>query len=284
VSASESIVKVIPSRKRADKIPYMLKCFPDALVCVDERERDDYVDVVPKERLVLHPPTRCSPEVRNWMIDYFQEDCIFQIDDDFEKIQCYCNADIRQVNFIKDPNHIRQIIDNAHQIALDANIGVFCWARFGNPMQYQPFQPMSLCGSPVMCAFGMRGTARHRKFDASVPGMADLQFSMETLRDDRIMFCDMRYYWDFGKIYGGTGGNLGMVSSEQRKNVVKVMQARWTKYLHIGNSRDATSKGSKTRLNPDTQAISIRVQRKSLQAVRSGFRQDVGQPPARAAE
>jgi len=101
--------------------------------------------------------------------------------------------------------------------------------------------------------------------------MADLEFTLESYRDDRVIYCDCRYYWDFGKIYGGVGGNLGMVSGETRKNTVRVMRARWTKYLHIGNSRDATSKGSKTRLNADTQAISIRVQRKSLQAVRSGF-------------
>jgi glycosyltransferase involved in cell wall biosynthesis len=249
----------------------MLKCFPDALVCVDEAEKADYEEVVPRGRLVLHPPTNNVVDVRNWMIDYFQEDCIFQIDDDFEKIQCYCNADIRDITFIRDPVHIAQIIDNAHWPAFDLGIGVFCWARFGNPINYSPFQPMSLCGAPVMCAFGMRGSARKRKFDNSVPGMADLQFSLETYRDDRIAYCDTRYYWDFGKIYGGVGGNLGMVSTEMRENTVRVMRSRWTKYLHIGNSRDATSKGSKTRLNTDTQAISIRVARKSLQAVRSGF-------------
>jgi hypothetical protein len=271
MSAPESRVIVIPSRRRVTNIPNMLKCFPDALVCVEDSEEEDYLQVVSKDKLVLHPPLTGSAAIRNWMIDYFQEDCIFQLDDDFRRIQCYCNADIRDVSYITDPEHITGIIDNAHWPAFDLGVGVFSWARFANPMQYRPYEPMLLCGTPIMCAFGLRGPARQRKFDLGVPHMADLNFAMETYRDDRIAYVDGRYYWDFGKIYSGVGGNQGMVSYDQRKTSLRIMRSRWTRYLSVGSAQETAGKGMKSAtLRPDTQAISIRIQRKSVQAAK-GF-------------
>jgi hypothetical protein len=249
----------------------MLKCFPEAIVCVEDSEAEDYKPVVPGSQLVLHPPLHGSADIRNWMIDYFQEDCIFQVDDDFKRIQCYCNADVRHVSHITEADHIRGIIDNAHWPAFDLGLGVFSWARFANPMQYRPYEPVLLCGTPIMCAFGLRGPARRRKFDLSVPHMADLNFAMETYRDDRIAYVDARYYWDFGKIYSGVGGNQGMVSYSQRQNSIRLMRSRWTRYLTVGSAQETSGKGLKSAtLRPDTQGISIRIQRKSVQAAK-GF-------------
>jgi hypothetical protein len=273
MAAPESRVTVIPSRRRPGNIPNMMRCFPDAYVCVEDSEENDYKDVVPHGRLVLHPPLSGSAAIRNWMIDHFQEDCIFQVDDDFKRIQCYCNADIRDVSYISEADHIAGIVDNAHWPAFDLGIGVFSWARFANPMQYRPFEPILLCGTPIMCAFGLRGPARHRKFDPAVPHMADLNFAMETYRDDRVAYVDARYYWDFGKIYSGTGGNQGMVSYEQRTNSLRLMRSRWTRYLIVGGSQETPGKKTGLKaatLRPDTQGISIRIQRKSVQAAK-GF-------------
>ena len=261
----ETIAKVIPSRRRAGNIRHMLRCFPDAFVCIEESELDDYLTTTPKDQIVTHPKLSGAAEVRNWMIDHFQEDCLFMIDDDFQKVICYGNHDVRKVTSTKDPNHIAAIIDNAHWPAFDLDIGVFSWARYANPMQYRPFEPILLCGTPIMCGFGLRGPARTRKFDLGVPHMADLNFAMETYRDDRIAYVDGRYYWDFGKIYTGTGGNQGMVTHDQRQNSIRLMRSRWTKYLKIGGEK----KGPKN-LKNDTQGLSIRIQRKSLQAAK-GF-------------
>jgi glycosyltransferase involved in cell wall biosynthesis len=271
VAAPESRAIVIPSRRRAGGIPQMLKCFPDAYVCVEDSEENDYKTVVPRDQLVLHPPLGGAAHVRNWMIDYFQEDCIFQVDDDFRRIQCYCNADVRDVSYITDASHIAGVIDNAHWPAFDLGIGVFSWARFANPMQYRPFEPMLLCGTPIMCSFGMRGPARTRKFDPAVPHMADLNFAMETYRDDRIAYVDARYYWDFGKIYSGVGGNQGLVTYDQKKNSIRLMRSRWTRYLTYGSAQETGGRGMKSAtMKPDTQGISIRIPRKSIQAAR-GF-------------
>ena len=98
VAAPETRITVIMSRRRPLNMAHMFRCFPDAYVCVEDSEERDYKAFVPDGRLVLHPPMTGSAEVRNWMIDHFQEDCIFQVDDDFRRIQCYCNADIREVS------------------------------------------------------------------------------------------------------------------------------------------------------------------------------------------
>ena len=105
---------------------------------------------------------------------------------------------------------------------------------------------------------------------------------METYRDDRIAYVDARYYWDFGKIYSGTGGNQGMVSFDQKKNSLRLMRSRWTRYLSVGTSQDRPSKGLKSAtLKPDTQGISIRIPRKSVQAAR-GFPGAVAATPEEA--
>jgi hypothetical protein len=266
----ESRAIVIPSRLRSHNMPKMLASFPDAYVTVDEREKSFYMDVVPSRQLILHPPFESIPQIRNWILATFQEDCIVQIDDDFKKVVSFGVPGTSRPHSYTDPADLKDIIDAAHWPAQDADLGVFCWSRIANPIGYRPFDPVALYGTPVMCAFGMRGRARNRQFDDAVRGMADIDFTMRTHLVDRIMFTDTRFYWDFGKIFSGEGGNQGNITLDHRKNAVQLIRSRWKKYISIGHQKNF-GPNSPMRRKKDTQSVSIRIPRKSQQAV-SGLR------------
>jgi len=66
-----------------------------------------------------------------------------------------------------------------------------------------------------MCTFGLRGAARNRKFDPQMIGREDIDFSLQSLMDDRIMLGDMRFYFDHGRIFSGRGGNAGKITRDE---------------------------------------------------------------------
>ncbi len=59
----------------------------------------------------------------------------------------------------------------------------------------------------------MRGPARARVWDRNLPGRSDLDFTLQTMMEDRILLADMRWYFDHGRIFSGKGGAVGIVSS-----------------------------------------------------------------------
>ena len=58
---------VIPSRRRAGSIAGdTLRLFPDAIVCVDESEMNDYAGC--GARLLAHPPLSGLAAIVNWIL------------------------------------------------------------------------------------------------------------------------------------------------------------------------------------------------------------------------
>src|SRR5262245_52378440 len=72
---------VVPSRGRPDNCARVLALLPNAMICVDERERDDYRKHVPSKQLLVHPPSTGAPAARNWIIENVTASCLIQCDD-----------------------------------------------------------------------------------------------------------------------------------------------------------------------------------------------------------
>lgn len=190
--------------------------------------------------------------IRNWLSREIQEDCLVEIDDDLVCIRPL----IGRQRPVTDPKTIEDVIRTAQVVSADLGINVFCWSRARNvAMAHPELLPVRFV-QPVSSSFGLRGAARQRPFDEGLPGRADLDFTMRTLLEDRILYADMRWYFDHGRIFSGKGGAVGMISAEQYRRTTEEIYRRWGRF--VGRRRPAwiKRKGS-------TSPMSIKVTRHS---------------------
>lgn len=220
---------VCPSRKRTFLMGRYMAMFPYATVTVDESEMDAYAPFVPKEQLVPHPPFSCLPEIRNWILDTFTEPCIVMSDDDI----CQVKVLGGHMRGLKRAADLQRLIENGLQIAEDLDIGLFGW----NPScplvsDYFVRDPISLtkdCAGIV----GIRGPARHRRYDLGATGRADVDFTLQALAEDRIVLIDLRFHFDVGTNQSLKGGALGLISEEQRIKASDYTRKKWGNFIAL---------------------------------------------------
>lgn len=256
---------VIPSHARVANMPRMLHFFPDAIVCVDEREEHEYAQVVPRDQLLLHPTVPTLPKIRNWILDNVKTDGVVMIDDDLEKVLAMV---WRRPRHITHPASIRQIVENGLQIAADLNKSVFCWGRVRLPMgdgaSMKSFRMTCLISS----SYAVIG--RRFRFDESFACNADIDFTLQHLLKERVVLQDSRFYFDHGSIEGGRGGAQAVRSHEALQQWRIQMKAKWKQHILIGvkpMSSYATVVGAKQRSRPGNLANRIAVRRKGILAV-----------------
>lgn len=247
---------IVPSRKRSQAMPRILKLLPDALICIDEREISDYRRVVPEQQLITHPATSNLSQVRNWIIEEIECRCLIQVDDDLKRVVI---SDGFSSRVTVDPDEIKQIFVNASNVCEDLGLGVFAFCRQPNPMvARQDETPFRLVG-PVSCTFGMLGSARERLFDERFIGRDDFDWTMRTLIDDRVLFIDNRFYFDHGPIFSGRGGNVGLVNQKSFEKSSSILKQLYGNAINFSVSRNPH--GKKQTRDPTSQ-MSIRVTRK----------------------
>lgn len=219
---------VIPSRARAQKAAHALSLIPTATIYVDERERDDYANI-PPDKIRFHRPSKNGPDMRNMLARDFKQPVIIQVDDDLRGVRM-ASTNFRRL--VTDPDVILQIIENGVMIAEDLEIGCFGWGRTGNVMFYKAMDPIAFV-HPIFASFGIRGSARHRTFDTTIPGRADVDFTMQALLHDRVVCVDRRFYFDHGPIFTGRGGNVDLIDRNQFEKSTEVLVQRWRRYVKV---------------------------------------------------
>jgi hypothetical protein len=200
----------------------MLSLMPDALICVDERERKDY-SAVPKKQLLLHPPLTGAPAARNWIIRNVTAPCLIQSDDDLVGIR----SNIGAKRFITDPDEVMAIIENGVQCCADLKLTTFCWSRTANTTIVRPDERPIVPTQQVYGCWGVMGKARKRLYDETLKSRADLDWTMRTLLEDRIVLADVRFYFDYGRSFSGVGGQSGLVTPEDFKRSTEIVAKRW---------------------------------------------------------
>lgn len=231
---------VIPSRKRTWLMPRMRALFPTADVTVDETEMAAYASYVPAARLIPHPPLPSITAIRNWMLDTFPEPCLVMIDDDVEFVKVLGGV----MRGLKRAADILRLIENQIQIACDLDVGVFGWNP-SCPLVSDWFarDPIAF-NRPVVSAFGIRGAARTRRFDVKAVGRADLDWTLQALRDDRIVLVDQRFHFSVGTNETLPGGALGLITEDTRVQATTYLRAKW------GPMIQPRVKGQKPKLPP----------------------------------
>jgi len=243
----------IPSRRRLRQVKRTLTMLPTAKVFVDRREEKEYRQVVGSKRLVLQDPCEGNRAARDMIMDACKASCLVMVDDDLRGVSSLTG---RSVRVYREPGPILQIVENMVTIAADLGVKMFCWNRNPLPLQFFACDPIGLTG-PLAGAWGMIG--RDLRFDRRMFSLEDADLTMQCLLKHRLILCDRRFYWDFGPIWGGKGGNQGLRTAETHAKERAVLAAKWGRYLYVGESRnqigaDRSRKGL---------AMSVRVARRS---------------------
>lgn len=218
---------VVPSRKRAHNMETIRWLLPSAKICIDEREVDDYAPYVEKSRLLVHPPLDGLPGTINWMMDNVQTECLVEIDDDF----CGVQVNVGSKRFITDSEEILGIIENAATCTKDLGLTAFCWSRTPNTTIINPAMRPIVPTQSVCNAIGLMGAAKRRHYDPALLGRADVDWTLRTLLEDRCVYADVRFYFDCGRVFGGRGGNVGLVTPEIFKKSSQGLIERWGRHV-----------------------------------------------------
>lgn len=218
---------VVPSRKRPHNMETIRWLLPTAKICIDEREVDDYAPYVEASRRLVHPPIDGLPGTINWMMDHVDAPALIEIDDDF----CGVQSNVGAKRFIIDAEEILAIIENALTAASDLGLTTFCWSRTPNTTIIHPDTRPIVPTQSVCNAFGIMGAARHRHYDTAMLGRADVDWTLRTLHEDRCVYADVRFYFDCGRVFGGRGGNVGLVTPEIFKNSSRLIVDKWGKHV-----------------------------------------------------
>jgi hypothetical protein len=241
---------VVPSRARPGSVPKVLRLLPTAVVCIDDRERDDYAAVTPASQLLLHPPTETIGEVRQWILDEIPGPVVM-IDDDLRDVRPMVGVKRKPIT---DPDVIRVIIENGVRCATDLGLHLFSWNRNPVPMYFQPNNPIEFAG-PCAGAFGVIG--RKFRFDTSLIHGEDCDLTMQALLRDRVVLIDNRFYWQFGPVHQGEGGLQQIRTHEKIKADIDKLRKRWGSYLVL----DAKPGSQAHRKRSRALSMSIRVKR-----------------------
>ncbi len=216
---------VVPSRKRAHNMATIRSLLPSAIICVDEREAAEYGAVVPASNLLLHPPMDGLWNVINWMMDAIKTETLIEIDDDFRGVQVTMGS----MRYLTDPEEILAVLENAMTCCADLGLSTFCFSRTPNTSVIRPDSRPIVPTQSVCNAFGVMGAARHRKYDSQFAGRADVDWALRTLLDDRLVYADIRFYFDCGMVFSGRGGNVGLIDTEIFENSSRKLKEKWGK-------------------------------------------------------
>lgn len=217
---------VIPSRARVHNIRTIRQLFPDAWICVDERETEAYARGGAGERLWVHPPLpHHYGGVVRWIIDHTREPALFLADDDIRQVVCLVG---RRPRKIRDWAAVRAIIETHLQLAEDLGVSVFSFSRLANPLTFASYDPFGL-SDHVDCAWGLiRGNV---SVDATAGSYVADDLLLSALLADRVVLVDRRYYFDAGPTGHGAGGLQGMRTLASEQGYMRHMREKWGRWV-----------------------------------------------------
>jgi hypothetical protein len=194
---------------------------------------------------------------------------VVEIDDDLIAVRAWSGEGSRHIwHRLTNPEDILQIIENGVQIAEDLDISAFGWGKNMNTAyikaDHKPIVPVAL----VANAFGVRGKARHRRYDEEMIGRASVDWTLRTLLHDRCVMVDKRVFFDCGAIFGGTGGNAGIFTAKKYEVATKRLKDTWGAHVKfggdIGKATSALKKDRNGKRIPNAKGerqVSLRVKR-----------------------
>ena len=222
---------VIMSRARADILPACsLSLFPDADVCVDEREADAYRPITRPEKLMLHPPLAGQCAIRNWILDTLKERIVVILDDDLEYVVSYVGIRTRRS---KEPDDIRQIVENAATCAEAFRSYLFGFNQTFDPKTFAPQDPIRL-NRWLGTVMGFIGRDTRVRWDDSLKLRGGIEISLRALLFNRIIYTGARFHFVSTGRFKKRGGASADRSAERERQELDTLKRRWGKFITFG--------------------------------------------------
>jgi len=221
---------IIPSRKRADVLRNnSIKLFPKATIAVDKSEEKEYHAAFPKNEIVTHSGLTGLVQIRQWALDNF-EGVLMMVDDDIKGMFSLVGQRYRRIT---DPEDIRQIVENTAQCAVDAGAGIFGFSQTGGDIRKVNVFDFIRLNGWIGCVIGF--TDRSIKYDTRFRLHGDMDASMQSLLQHRIIWQDSRFAFANDGIFRWRGGNAEYRSKEVDDKELELLLEKWGKHLSVVN-------------------------------------------------
>jgi hypothetical protein len=199
------------------------KLFPDAVLVVPESEKENYsgyklqIKTVPDEIVGLS-------KLRNWVLDNFCEEIILMVDDD---VKCLSYVAGYLTRRIIEPEVVWQIVENTGLCAKDIGTSCFGFNQNWDSRKYQHNKPFKLSG---WCGGAIGVVGRKIRFFERNMLKVDIDYCLETMLKDRILWIDNRYaFYQIRNI--NVGGNSTFRTKEKVRQEIANLKEKWGKFF-----------------------------------------------------
>lgn len=215
---------VILSRGRAESITSNA-IFPDYIeIVVPQSQKELYEKNVNNPIIVTPDSIKGLGMLRNWCLDNFKEYTVIMIDDD---INHFYNLAHEKSIAIKDKEEAIQILINTAVMSRDLGVSVFGYSQT-DIRKYNACDPFTL-NSWVGTIIGVNG----RKFEFRKDKFkVDIDYFLQALLVDRIVWIDNRYYANNTKDYN-VGGNSEFRTQEDYEKSTNSLKEKWGDCIKI---------------------------------------------------
>lgn len=224
--------KVILSRSRAEHITTH-KILEEFTLVVPESEIPEYEKRVKTATEIVGIPDDIHGlgAVRNWVLDRFDEEILIMLDDDIRQFILLLG---QSPQIIKRPELIEQILLNCAVMCLDAGLTLFSFSQKGDVRKYQHTEPFKL-NSWVGTIVGIIG--REHRFTEQNKLKVDADYTLQVLRDKRIVWIDERYVFTCHRD-NNSGGNGLYRTQELIDQENEFLKRKWGQYIRIRKQKE----------------------------------------------
>ncbi len=207
------------------------KLFPEWVeVVVPQSQKEEYSLRISNDLITTPDNIIGLGRLRNWCLDLFPEETVIMVDDDITRVYSLTHKHARNLNSAE----IAEIIINAAIMAKDANCRVFGFNQT-DIRKYNGCEPFKLCTwfGGVIGVIGREYRFKDDKFKV------DIDFCLQNLLHNRIVWCDNRYYF-VQKRDNNMGGNSEFRTAEEFRRSVDSLKAKWGNCVKIREDKNSS--------------------------------------------
>lgn len=217
---------VILSRGRASSLPSnTCSLFPDYVdVVVPTSEVAEYEQNVKNNVIACPDSLNGLGDLRNWCLDSFNEEVLVMVDDDIRHLYCLTGEFSRRIT---DADELVEVIANAAVMCRDSGAKLFGFSQT-DIRKYNGCEPFAL-GTWVGCVVGVVGRKLRFRSD---PFKVDVDFTLQNLLVNRIVWVDTRYY--FSQARDTNSGGCSIFRSQKKMDEsLDSLKAKWGEAVKI---------------------------------------------------
>jgi hypothetical protein len=219
---------IIPSYKRSHDLKGKDYFFM-AVYCVPESQYDDYLKVLPKERIITLPDNEDGDIVkkRNWILKNIARPLIM-IDDDVSKLVFWDNRKENYLSKEYPKDLLSELFNEFVSLGMQFNVKLFGVAQNKDDRQFKEFIPFNL-SNIILGPF--QGHLDHDlKFDNKVGSKDDYDMALQQLQKYKkvLRFNKFAYECEHGD---NKGGIVSYRSKEKEIEYCKAIMIKWGKKI-----------------------------------------------------